>query len=401
MNIRSYPSVQELLDQVRFALGTLREAKNKFAAQLAPDFRIFDYLRDDEMGLSKCFADLLNPNGRHGQGRLFFDAFLELIEWKHGATNCKVEIEKQANGMRRIDVFLRLNEGLIGIENKPWAGDQKDQLSDYADYLADSAKDKQWKLIYLCNEEPSTESISADKRQKLADEHHFVQTSYDEIVDWLEVCATKTKALVVRVYVEELVKFIRSAINQEQPMSELIEIEPLLFKSEDSLRTALDIATATRSLKKQLIKKLKDDVYALTQSTYVKKIETWWDISSDKKWSSMNFYFHSSLLGQEVKLRFEFENKNYNGLFWGIGTGAKHHKPMDKVIASKIFDLMKIYFLDAHTNNHWSYYSNANIDGIPKDWESNAQIWMAIKNGNLAKSFLLHVQNVCAKFNPS
>ena len=64
--------IEELLKDVAFKMGTLREARNRFSAQLAPEFSIFDYLRTDEMGLSKCIASLLDPKGTHGQGSVFW-----------------------------------------------------------------------------------------------------------------------------------------------------------------------------------------------------------------------------------------------------------------------------------------------------------------------------------------
>lgn len=71
--------IEQLLSEVRFKIGTLREARNRFADQLVPEFRIFDYLRTDEMGLSRCIANLLNPKGEHGQGSIILDAFLNKI----------------------------------------------------------------------------------------------------------------------------------------------------------------------------------------------------------------------------------------------------------------------------------------------------------------------------------
>lgn len=51
--------IEELLNDVGFRLATLKEARSRFSDQLAPEFRIFDYLRTDEMGLSTCIASLL------------------------------------------------------------------------------------------------------------------------------------------------------------------------------------------------------------------------------------------------------------------------------------------------------------------------------------------------------
>ena len=69
-----------LLEEVRFKTTTLKEARNRFADRLAPEFSLFDYLRTDEMGLSRCIASLLDPMEKHGQKEIFLEAFLKLSE---------------------------------------------------------------------------------------------------------------------------------------------------------------------------------------------------------------------------------------------------------------------------------------------------------------------------------
>ena len=48
-----------------------RDLERKLGRKLAPRFNNLDYLRDDELGLSRIIADLLNPKASHGQGVLF------------------------------------------------------------------------------------------------------------------------------------------------------------------------------------------------------------------------------------------------------------------------------------------------------------------------------------------
>lgn len=145
-----------LLKEVIFKTATLKEARERFADRLAPDFSIFDYLRTDEMGLSRCIASLLDSKGKHGQKEIFLESFLEKINWSGDTKIHSVSLEKQANGQRRIDIYLQFQNGdIIGIENKPWAGLQKNQLSDYASFIDREAGDKKWSLIYLSNNEPS------------------------------------------------------------------------------------------------------------------------------------------------------------------------------------------------------------------------------------------------------
>jgi len=107
-----------LLRKVAFETKTLKEARNRFADRLAPDFSIFDYLRTDEMGLSRCIANLLDPTGKHGQREVFLEEFLKKIGWSEIAKIRSVHLEEQANGQRRIDIFLKFESGeIIGIEN--------------------------------------------------------------------------------------------------------------------------------------------------------------------------------------------------------------------------------------------------------------------------------------------
>ncbi|MDE2389628.1 MAG: PD-(D/E)XK nuclease family protein, partial [Betaproteobacteria bacterium] len=120
-----------LLKEVTFKTATLKEARERFADRLAPDFSIFDYLRTDEMGLSRCIASLLDPTEKHGQKEVFLESFLKKIKWRGNTKIRSVRLEKQANGQRRIDIYLQFHNGdIIGIENKPWAGLQKNQLGD-------------------------------------------------------------------------------------------------------------------------------------------------------------------------------------------------------------------------------------------------------------------------------
>lgn len=65
-------NIQTLLNEVNVRVHGLQAAKELYSEQLAPDFLVFDYLNTYETGLSKILADLLNPNGTHGQKTLFW-----------------------------------------------------------------------------------------------------------------------------------------------------------------------------------------------------------------------------------------------------------------------------------------------------------------------------------------
>jgi hypothetical protein len=240
-----------LLNEVAFNIGTLRQAKKRFAAKLAPEFSIFDYLHADEMALSSCIAGLLDPCGNHGQGMVF---------WINRCETCLVTTEKQANGQRRIDVHLAFDEGFIGIENKPWAGDQPKQLADYAEYLRDSASvsNMSWLLVYLSNGEPSKESIPLKERQDLYNTKNFEIANYQILIKWLERCRVKSKAPNVSMFVEELIKFVRIKVNGEMEMSEELETCKTILSSKERLASAFHIYKAIDGAKQDLMKRFRE-----------------------------------------------------------------------------------------------------------------------------------------------
>lgn len=170
--------------------GALAEALDR---NLARRFNTLDYLRDDEQGLSRIIADLLDPRASHGQGWLFLREFLTVLKESilsdhiprldEGDVDARVETERSTANRRRIDVSVEITSGAFGsyclaIENKPYAEDQEDQVADYLDFLRNRYGDR-FSLLYLSPDgaPPSEYSASA---QVLA-EHwsgHFAIWSY-------------------------------------------------------------------------------------------------------------------------------------------------------------------------------------------------------------------------------
>lgn len=152
---------------------------------LARRFNIFRYLRDDELGLSRIVADLLDPTGEHGQGTTFLEAMIELLRvapdagdparsspvqsgerpaaltWKRhldrlrSTATDKIRVVQERGGLpkrRRIDITVDIptDDGLfcLAFENKPYADDQPEQCKDYLEFL-DSAYRGRFLLVYM------------------------------------------------------------------------------------------------------------------------------------------------------------------------------------------------------------------------------------------------------------
>lgn len=370
--------VEQLLGDVSFGMGTLRTARKRFSAQLAPEFRIFDYLRTDEMGVSQCIADLLDPNGKHGQGSVFLDAFLRNLgpsaTWATSGELFKVSTEEQANGQRRIDIYLQFGNGIIGIENKPWAGDQDQQLSDYADHLRKAAGVNNWLLIYLSNRDPSESSIKKDKLKNLIDSNQFIQCDYAMVIEWLEACAYKAKALVVRIFIEELAKFIRMDINGELDMSEEHEINNIICQSPSNLSSAFQILKAMDGVKKELLNKFRSE---LESRLGMNGMKLGWGLENWQAYSGFIVQFGE--FPQSLNLRFEFDQTNLSAFFWGIARCDKDYK--DSQVWDEVNKLMSAKFGSGKFSEWWPWYVDLpdhEFSSAMKNWRVSEEPWVSI-----------------------
>ena len=199
---------------------------------------------------------------KHGQGGIFLNFFLKRIEsaeWAIHDKCTKVSLERLTDQGRRIDISLDFSQGVIGIENKPWAGDQHEQLSHYADYLRLITPNGNWLLLFLSNREPSVASLAEDKLKKLTANRHFARVTFHELLSWLEECAQHSKALTVRIFIEELAKFVRTNINGELYVSEE-EIRKSILSSAENLESALLISRSMPTIKSDLIRQFQSDI---------------------------------------------------------------------------------------------------------------------------------------------
>ena len=154
--------LQELTPHLHAARTVERELDRHFASR----FNVFRYLRDDELGLSRIIADLLDPEGEHGQGTTFLEAMLELLgvapkaagsgqsgRLRSTATDkIRVVAERRTTGGRFIDITVDIptDDGLfcLAFENKPYAEDQHRQCVDYLRFLR-KVYGRHFLLVYL------------------------------------------------------------------------------------------------------------------------------------------------------------------------------------------------------------------------------------------------------------
>ena len=228
----SETNLERFFEGVKQGLGVLRPAIVELDRHLARQFDFFRFINLNENQMSDVFAYLLDPNETHGQRELFLRKFLEdvTVDWLSGSRWSLTSIGREVpttrieNWNRRIDIELIFQSDngpeALAIENKPWAGDQHLQLSDYAHHL-ELMYEGRFKLIYLTpkGEDPSEYSITREEREQLENEGKLANASIRKWAGdngWLKRAEDEVKAERVRWFVSDL----RKALIESLPAQE-------------------------------------------------------------------------------------------------------------------------------------------------------------------------------------
>jgi hypothetical protein len=133
---------------------------------------------------SKIIADLLNPKGLHNQGNIFLKLFLDNFSiGTIDVETIQVFTEYVIDNNRRIDIYLKDNENQnIIIENKIYAGEQNQQLTDYQKYGKSQHENSKLFFLTLWGNE-------SNQHNKL---NYSCISYYSDIIKWLELCKKET-----------------------------------------------------------------------------------------------------------------------------------------------------------------------------------------------------------------
>jgi hypothetical protein len=182
-------------------------------------FSILDRETDEEKTHSALIAELLNPQGSHGQGNKFLTIFIDILSQKRENSafwkNAIIPVSNQINKIQiyternvgkyrnqecRLDILLLNNDLQIIIENKFNAKQGKEQLERYSDYLKEDNTRKTL-LVYL------TKTGDKYKSKELSEgSDYFCLTYKDDILIWLDKC--KKSCLNIPIIVQSLSQYI-------------------------------------------------------------------------------------------------------------------------------------------------------------------------------------------------
>ena len=221
-----------------FRYQVAKELKKQTDRYLASDFNLIEIIGPDENKLSDIIALLIDPNGTHGQGEVFLEKFLKEIKKQiespqlqdiNSLLSCKISVLRESfttqieNQNRRIDLIVEFKNQkynkkpvfIIGIENKPWAGEQENQLEDYKEHL-DKISGNEYLLIYLSGLKRKAVSIKPQTKERLKQKGKFLETSYYKLlIPWLKECIKESEADKVRWFLRDFVNWIENNFEEE------------------------------------------------------------------------------------------------------------------------------------------------------------------------------------------
>ena len=364
-------------------------------------FNPFQFMRTDEMGLSKILAFLLDPKETHGQGDLFLNSFLKYIG-KHNFLaydSVKVTVEKatkatkatketketkETNKNGRHDIFIEgfLNHRcrwIVSIENKlRFATDQEKQLEGYRDYL-ERYREVEYCLIYLpvFKKTPSGKSIQKNEWEALISEKKAILLSAKDLIDWLD--NTLIIAPAVKQFSQDFKKFLSEELMGNTETND--DLVKYLMKNEnnDALHSALSVINSKEQLYENLIERLVEQLQERFAYDYKKLKHYGWKCD-----------FCGEVTGKDFGIYFDAED-----IYWGVGaefdyanlSGGHYGVYCHKDKYPKLYDLLNEIFdnpdIKARFNKKKSWVIRKYFDGSLRNWD--AEILRKIPNGELAE----------------
>jgi len=238
-------------------------------------FRPFEYFRPGEVALSRIIADLLNPEGSHGYADRFLVSFLGCIsETRFGDTakTATVTPNYPTEDGRLIDITVSSDQFILGIENKPWAREGHEQVTDYLRELQRKRTANGYRLLYLSGDGSSPSSLQPQEIKTLTRENRFQVFRYWKVVSsWLDCCQRERlddDKGGIRAF---LGFFHRYASAQEE--AQMLTEHILGDRTWKRLRIALAVANSADEVRDRIIRAFAADIKQALSTALAEKVE--------------------------------------------------------------------------------------------------------------------------------
>ncbi|MBX2965653.1 MAG: PD-(D/E)XK nuclease family protein [Cyclobacteriaceae bacterium] len=319
----------QVLDLVRYvsSLSTQRDKILQATGEKFNIFRVLNLSTSETRTHSAFLAELFNPKGSHGQGSVFLKLFVEQLGIKDfDFKNGSVEIEKFAGYIDadyqeggRIDIVITDNNGQgIIIENKIYAGDQKNQLLRYQRFGKNKFINHHLIYLTLFGSEPSPWSLGKEPVDDIDSLNDFKRISYKEdIVNWLNTCKKEaTHHPLLRETITQYINLLKELTGQTMDNQLRNEITERIIKGgEESIKAIFEIH---HSVYPSLVKTLNDTLLEKLPSwgkELAKKHELKEPLIEGSLGKDEGGIYFSKDTWSKVMIGFGFEN---NKFFYGI-----------------------------------------------------------------------------------
>ena len=399
-------------------LEMARDLECELDRKLAHRFSVLDYLRDNELGLSRIIADLLNPKARHGQGPLFLQTLLSLEGLKNaqdwtdlGRRQISVVTERRIPGDRRIDISVHIDSTdeepyCLAIENKPYAVDQESQVKDYLEYLGEKY-DERFLLIYLSptGAGPSEKSIHKTKLDEWKD--RFAIMPYHEgpveqadkfdafriphsLADWFGKCRRNCEVDRLRWFLHDAQVFCQRTFGERimTTDSETKAVRDVLLSNPENLAIARTVYESWPAIKEEICKKFLERLCRCVERKAREKmpqfaddIRVGWKYRGERRCVNCLWLYLASWTPYKVEkveqsdsdrrtaIRLEADGKGPNGWCYGVSSPVSVEKMTDR-------DTERRLRLDAELKKELGYSRDDRfwpwwnwVDQRYKDWD--------------------------------
>ena len=196
--------LRALTDELGYQMPALDARRSGAELYGAPRFSVFTLFHPNENTLSRVVADLFDPRGMHGQGTLFLNSLLEAINLPRVGIRDVVKVRREVltEARRRLDLIVETNSLLVGIENKPWAVQQPEQLRDYLEELRKWSGRKRPVLVFISDKEPRTAKGEVEGLPYCSEEGD------PSLATVLQRALPKVKAERTKVHIEDFIRYI-------------------------------------------------------------------------------------------------------------------------------------------------------------------------------------------------
>jgi len=273
--------ILKLLEEAN-AIAINYENKEKESGQRFNLFSILDRETDEVKTHSSLIAELLNPQGSHGQGYDFLEFFVEVLEKnQRNSISCKAQIprktelknlqvyvERNVGKFRgskcRLDILLSNNKWQVCIENKFNAKQGELQLERYFDYLGEDNA-RQTLLIYLTKTNKESDEYKSEELKNGTD---FFWITYEkDILEWLDKCIEKCEQIpILKESLTQYSNLLKQETNQTINREMKNEMQQAVLKY--GLKGALEIKNVYEDTLTSVSEKLKESVKNKLKTKY-------------------------------------------------------------------------------------------------------------------------------------